>query len=189
MKQLIVLSLILGVGCDRRDDCEKVMDRLGENTKANVTRCRDEMSIRENPMFRCVLAAESDQAVKKCGIVAAADLMAEREAAVGAKQKAEDVARTAVKEAQEARESVAVLERQVSELIVQINTVIAQIDAAKTEADRVTAKQTLATLQRQQAELQQRIAEAKTKAAKSERAKGAKISRECLENPLTPGCS
>ena len=54
--------------------------------------------------------------------------------------------------------------------------------------DREAAMARLQALQKQQAEQSQRIAEAKAAAAKSERRKGVKISKECMENPLSRGC-
>jgi len=111
------------------------------------------------------------------------------EEAEAAKAKAEEIARGAVKDAQEAKEQVDRLEKQGADMIVSINGAIAAVDQAQSEADRAGAKAKLAALQREQAEMQQRIAEAKAKAARAERLKGVKISAECQANPLAKGCN
>jgi hypothetical protein len=94
----------------------------------------------------------------------------------------------AVKAAKDAQEKVNELEKNAAEMINQINNAIAAVKSAQTNADRKAAEDKLAKLQQQQAEMQERIKAAKDAAARAERLKGVKISKECLDNPLAKGC-
>ena len=80
------------------------------------------------------------------------------------------------------------LEAAQSEMISQINNAITAVKSAQTNADRAAAESKLAKLQQAQAEMQERIKAAKDAAARAERLKGVKISKECLDNPLAKGC-
>lgn len=60
--------------------------------------------------------------------------------------------------------------------------------AAQNDADRAAAKAKLEALRKERAEMDARIAAAKAAASKAQRKQGAKISKECLDNPLAKGC-
>jgi hypothetical protein len=62
------------------------------------------------------------------------------------------------------------------------------VGAAQNDADREAAKAKLQALRKQKSEAAQRIDGAKAAAAKAERVKGVKISKECMDNPLARGC-
>jgi hypothetical protein len=94
----------------------------------------------------------------------------------------------AVKAANEAQEKVNALAAAQEEMINQINSANAAVKSAQTNADRAAAESKLAKLQQAQAEMQERIKAAKDAAARAERLKGVKISKECLDNPLAKGC-
>jgi hypothetical protein len=70
----------------------------------------------------------------------------------------------------------------------QITELVGALEAAQDDASRSTARAKLTALQKQQTELQSQLAAAKAEAAKAERLKGVKISKECLDNPLAKGC-
>jgi len=62
------------------------------------------------------------------------------------------------------------------------------LEAAQNDADREAAKSRLQQLQREKSDMEARVAAAKEAAAKGERVKGVKVSKECLDNPLAKGC-
>ncbi len=77
------------------------------------------------------------------------------------------------------------LEDQQAKLDAAVNMVV----NATTQADRATAKAALAELQKEHAAALAEVAAAKRGAEQAERAKGVKISPECVQNPLAKGCS
>jgi len=59
---------------------------------------------------------------------------------------------------------------------------------AQNDSDRSAAKARLTALQREKAALDARVAAARADAEKAARAKGIKVRKECLDNPLAKGC-
>ena len=95
----------------------------------------------------------------------------------------------AVKSAQEAQEKVERLAADLADLDKKLGAAVDNVVAAQSEADRANAKAKLEQLRKEKAEMEGRIAQAKAAAARAERLKGAKISKECQENPLAKGCT
>ena len=94
----------------------------------------------------------------------------------------------AVKAAQEAQEKVERLALDLADLDKKLGAAVDGVVAAQTDADRSAAKGKLEALRREKYEMEQRIAEAKAAAARAERKKGFKVSKECEANPLAKGC-
>ena len=85
-------------------------------------------------------------------------------------------------------EAVEALEQQNADLQKRMDAAIDAVASAQTDADRQSASAALGSIRREKAELENKIGEAKAKAARLERLKGVKISKECLDNPLAKGC-
>jgi hypothetical protein len=178
--------------CKERDDCQKLLDRSPgeEQTRGDKQRtttwlvhCRENLAeIRQSPLAACLIAADSDEKAVKC-IDAAADEAEE------AKTKAEEIAARAAKDAKEGKEVVERLQKDVEVIAKRVDEAVDGLTGAQSQADRDAAKARLDQLRREQAELDARLAEAKSKAARAERLKGVKISKECLDNPLAKGCN
>ena len=101
-------------------------------------------------------------------------------------QRAADDAAQAAREAEERLDQIA---RDLDALDKRTSAAIDQVVAAQNDADRAAAKARLEELQRDKQDMEQRIRAAKAAAAKAERAKGVKVSPECMDNPLAKGCS
>ena len=106
-----------------------------------------------------------------------------------AKRRAEATAAQAVKDAQEAKEQLDTVMRQLDDLDTKVGQAVNAVADAQNDADRASAKARLIALQKEQYEMKQRAAAARARAEKAERLKGVKISKECMENPLAKGCS
>ncbi|MCX5744653.1 MAG: hypothetical protein NT062_19365 [Proteobacteria bacterium] len=87
-----------------------------------------------------------------------------------------------------AQEAVTVIERDLHEVDVKIEAAVSNVVAATSDADQAVANAKLETLRESKAELETRLAAAKADAARAERMRGVKISKECLDNPLAKGC-
>jgi hypothetical protein len=111
---------------------------------------------------------------------------ADEAAANEAKQRA--IAEQAVKDADEAKEKVEKLSADLADLDKKLSGAVDNVIAAQNDADRAGAKAKLVALQKEKADMEARIAAAKAAAAKAERAKGVKVSKECQDNPLAKGC-
>jgi colicin import membrane protein len=94
----------------------------------------------------------------------------------------------AIKAAQEAQALVDRLQRDLSDMDKKVSAAVDGVVTAQNDADRASAKAKLQELNRQKYEMEKRIAEAKAAAARAERLKGAKVSKECQDNPLAKGC-
>ena len=70
----------------------------------------------------------------------------------------------------------------------KLASAVDNVVAAQNDADRAAAKSKLEQLRKEKAEMEARIAAARAAAARAERLKGAKISKECQDNPLAKGC-
>jgi len=79
--------------------------------------------------------------------------------------------------------------KDLDELDRKIGAAVTAVADAQSDADRARAKAQLAALQKEQSELKQRAADARAAAARADRLKGTKISKECMDNPLAKGCS
>lgn len=95
----------------------------------------------------------------------------------------------AKKSAADAQEKVERLAKDLADLDQKLGAAVDGVVAAQTDADRSAAKGKLEALRREKYEMEQRIAEAKTAAARAERKKGFKVSKECEANPLAKGCT
>ena len=115
--------------------------------------------------------------------------MRESDAASEAKRKAEAAAAQAIKDASDAKEKLAAVERDLAEIETKVGQAVNAVVEAQSDADRANAKARLQKLQQEQYEMKQRAAAARAAADKAERLKGVKISKECMENPLAKGCS
>ena len=111
------------------------------------------------------------------------------EEAEAAKTIAEKAAAQAVKDAKEAQEAVEILQKDAEAMSKKVDGAVDALPRAPTQTPPPTAKAKLPQQQRAKYEMDQRIAEAKAKAARAERLKGVKISKECLDNPLAKGCN
>jgi TolA-binding protein len=123
-----------------------------------------------------------------CGNKQEAPPKAEQEAAAEVANKGEQRIQIARKEADDARIAVETLQADAEALIQRVNAAIDAVANAQNDNDRASARAALLRLQREKAEIEARIAEAKAAAARAERLKGVKISKECLDNPLARGC-
>jgi len=95
----------------------------------------------------------------------------------------------ALKQAREAQEIVEQLQKDMESLSAKVDIAVNALASAQNQADRDNAKAKLDELRKERAEIDARMAEARAKAARAERVKGNKVSKECLENPLAKGCS
>jgi hypothetical protein len=93
-----------------------------------------------------------------------------------------------VKAADAARVSLDQIARELDALNKRVDVAVAAVANAQNAADRTAATDRLKQLQVEHTELLRRIGAAKDAAAKAERAKGVKVSPECLDNPLAKGC-
>jgi hypothetical protein len=105
-----------------------------------------------------------------------------------AKQQAEHAAGEAAEAAAASKKLLEDLENRDIELAERIGAAADALANAQNQADRDSAKAKLDALQQAQASLHAEVAAARTAAARAERLKGVKISRECLDNPLAKGC-
>lgn len=105
-----------------------------------------------------------------------------------AAEKARLEAREAEQAAKEAIAKVDRLQKDADELDVKVSAAIDAVVASQTEADRANAQEKLTQLRKEKASLEHRLAEAQAKAARAKRMQGARVSRECLDNPLAKGC-
>ena len=112
----------------------------------------------------------------------------ESEEAEKAKARAEEIAKQAVKDAEEAQQKVERLAADLADLDKKVSAAVDSVVSAQNDADRAGATAKLKQLQKDKYEMEARIAEAKAIAARKERLKGAKISAECKANPLAKGC-
>jgi len=103
-------------------------------------------------------------------------------------ERAEKAAQESMHDAREARERVEKIETDLMDLGKRLDQAVDAVTAAQSQADRDAAVAKLNQLRKEKAELEQRIADAKTAAAKAERTKGVKVSKECQDNPLAKGC-
>ena len=101
---------------------------------------------------------------------------------------AEQQAEQARKDADAAHEVVARLQRDADALAQRVDAAVDALANAQNDADRQSASAALKALQTERAEFEARMGEAKAKAARAERMRGVKISKECLDNPLSAGC-
>ena len=95
----------------------------------------------------------------------------------------------AEKEKTEAQETLRQLSNDLKEQDKRLGDAEGALKTAQTDADRRAAQANLDKLRQQKYEMEKRLQAAQAAAAKAERAKGAHIPKECLENPLAKGCS
>ena len=100
-------------------------------------------------------------------------------------EEAEHAAEQATEQANQARDEVERAQKDLAELGGQIDQAVAAVAGAQSEADRAAAKVKLDALQKQKADLEFRLSAAK----RTQREQGMHIRKECLDNPLAPGCS
>ena len=105
-----------------------------------------------------------------------------------ARTKAQAEADQAAKDAKEAEERVRKIEIDLDAFNAKLNAAVDAVVAAQNDAERQAAKARLDALRTEKLELEQRVAAAKAAATKAERAKGVKVSPECMDNPLAKGC-
>ncbi len=115
--------------------------------------------------------------------------MKESDASKEAEKAAQVERDVAVKAAAEAQDKVERLARDLEDLDKKLGSAVDGVVAAQTDADRSAAKGKLEALRKEKYEMEQRIAEAKAAAARAERKKGFKVSKECEANPLAKGCT
>ena len=113
---------------------------------------------------------------------------AEKEPAAEMAKQVEEGVERARQDADAAMQAVQKLQGDADALAQRMGAAVDALANAQNDADRESAKAALQSLQKEKAELDTRIAEAKAKAARAERLKGVKISKECLGNPLAKGC-
>lgn len=104
-------------------------------------------------------------------------------------KKAQQLVEQAVAEARAAEEAVVRLQAEAEAMMNRLDEAVNALASAQNQADRDAAKAKLDQLRREKTEMEARIAEARAQAARAERLKGVKISKECLENPLAKGCN
>jgi colicin import membrane protein len=114
--------------------------------------------------------------------------MSEADEAERAKRAAEAAARQAVADAAKARAELDALMRELDAFDAKVSKAVDAVADSQNDAERTAASAALKKLQLEQVELKQRIAAARAGAEKAERLKGAKISIQCIENPLAKGC-
>jgi hypothetical protein len=95
----------------------------------------------------------------------------------------------AIQEADDAKARVEKLMGDLDALDVRVSAAVSEVVDAQSDAQRSTATSRLKMLQKEKAELEMMIARARSDAERAERAKGTKISKECIDNPLAKGCS
>lgn len=114
------------------------------------------------------------------------------QSAVQDSARAAAAAREAVNQAliasQRAQETVDQISKELVALEAQLDQLAGRVAGAVTDADRAAVQAQLTEIARQRGELQQRIAAAKAAAAEAQRARGAALRPECVENPLARGC-
>lgn len=103
-------------------------------------------------------------------------------------QEAMKQAQEAQKQAQEAQDKLQQVAKDLGDHDGRLAKAASELISAQNEADRAAAAAKLEALKKEQAELEARVAAAKAAAEKAERAKGVKISKECLDHPLAKGC-
>jgi len=184
-----IIVVVLLVACSKPDDCERLVKKMGavpelkrhKSDDELVAECRKAIDkVKDDPMIKCVLDADGDDAVRAC-TQAQLERMRAKEAELMAAQ--------AVKDAQEARDKLDKIQADLDDLNKRVDQGVQDVTSASNKADIEAAKAKLVQLQKDQQDMMRRIAEAKAAAAKAERAKGVHISPECLKNPLAKGCN
>ena len=177
-----------------RVESAEATERQRQQAALEQQRLQQEMELRRADIAKkrptWMLAVTGIALIAAVGLVffAIQRMRASEEADV-AKVKAEQIAAQAVKDAKEAQEAVEVLQKDAEAMSKKVDTAVDALASAQSQADRDAAKSKLDQLRREKYEMDQRIAEAKAKAARAERLKGVKISKECLDNPLAKGCN
>jgi hypothetical protein len=177
-----------------RVESAEAAERQRQQAALEQSRLQQEMELRRAEVAKkrptWMLAVTGIALVAAVGLVffAVQRMRASDEAEV-AKVKAEQIAIQATKDAKEAQEAVDRLQKDAEAMSKKVDTAVDALASAQSQADRDSAKAKLDQLRREKYEMDQRIAEAKAKAARAERLKGVKISKECLDNPLAKGCN
>lgn len=193
MRLLCVVLVLAGCGNSApscKDAVEKAAKTIGEGDPALVKEmtAECERSGWTGAQRTCLANAKDEPSAATClaGVEISAAAKA-KEAELGAK-KAELEAQEAMKRAQEAQDDMQKVEKDLDDLSNRLTKAVDDVVNAQNDADRAAAKAKLEALQKEKADIETRIAAAKAAAAKAERAKGVKVSKECLDNPLAKGC-
>lgn len=88
-----------------------------------------------------------------------------------------------------ATDDLMILQRQLDAVNGKVAHDMDAIANAKSEKDRTAAKAQLDVDRKEKSAIEDRFIAAKSAAAKREREKGVKISKECRDNPLAKGCN
>jgi phage-related minor tail protein len=201
VRAFVICALLVSVACKKPepaatpDACEAAVAHLSDSMKKPLALAcvdtkwsaavRDCVKAASDPM-NCVEKMNVDQRSAYAQIATAVEKV---DAELAAAKQAAELAAQSVKEAQEAQDAVARLEQDATDLQKKVTDATDAIVGAQNQADRDAAKARLDQLQKEKAELDARVAEAKAAAARAERLKGVKISKECLDNPLAKGCN
>jgi colicin import membrane protein len=181
--RVCVLCALLAAACEK--DQGKAPAAPAEAAEPAAEAKRKQPADLDEAMRRTAEAAERARRAGNDAVNSALEHAADGEAELA---KARAAADEAAKLAAEATEKLQQLEKDAAETAAKLDELLAALDAAQSSADRDAAKAKLEALQRQHREMQAQIQAAKTAAARAERLKGTKISKECLENPLAKGC-
>lgn len=203
MRALVACMLLLAAGCGKKEPaatpkaCEDAIAHLDWPEPLKLALAKSCVDTKWSAaVLACVKDAPDLNSCKekmtvdqRSFFVQIALEMEKSEAARKEKEKAEELAEQAVKDAKEAQAAVEQLEQQATDLQKRITEATDAVVGAANATDIKAGQEKLSALQRERVELDARIAEAKAKAARAERLKGVKISKECLDNPLAKGCN
>ncbi len=98
-------------------------------------------------------------------------------------------AEAAMAAAQDAQATVMRLQQEAVQLAAKVDAAVTQLVETQSDAERVAAKAQLQQLNHERAELERRMAAARETARSAERRRDVPLSKECLDDPLAPGCS
>ena len=177
-----------------RVESTEAAERQRHQAAIEQQRMQQEMELRRAEIAKkrptWMLAVTGLALVAAVGLIFfAINRMRESDASAEAKRKAEAAAAQAVKDAEEAKQQLDRVMKDLDELDTKVGQAVTAVADAQNDADRANAKARLIALQKEQYEMKQRAAEARAKAEKAERLKGVKVSKECMDNPLAKGCS
>lgn len=177
-----------------RVEAAEAAERQRQQAALEQQRLQQEMELRRAEVAKkrptWMLVVTGIALVAAVGLVFfAIQRMKESDASKEAEKAAQIERDAAVKAAAEAQEKVERLAADLADLDKKLGSAVDNVVAAQNDADRAAAKGKLEALRREKAEMEARIAEAKAAAARAERKKGVKISKECQDNPLAKGCT
>ena len=140
----------------------------------------------------CLARATSKKDAASCLKPVMGDLM---DLGIGAKGKLEELeakakaaAQQASDQAKAAMDALAAAQKDLEANMAEVDAQVTAVASATNDAARQQAKAALEAARAKKAEIEAKVAQLKADAAKAERQNGVHVSKECIDNPLAPGC-